>query len=192
MMGIFIFGNYLNTQNILSRLEYDLAVAEPLPDAPHPLPQLAPHLLDMLSIRQPAGELFHTTLDADLQQKLNTLAQRSGERLVLKGIQNLAIVVLNNHTFEVLAYIGNRPVLDFGADQGHAIDMIQRPRSTGSTLKPQLFADAIEQGLITPDSLLADAPVNYSGFTPQNYGHRNGFSGIGRTSLPLFGTELIL
>jgi hypothetical protein len=49
-----------------------------------------------------------------------------------------------------------------------------------------------QQGLITPDSLLADAPVNYSGFTPQNYGHRNGFSGIGRTSLPLFGTELIL
>ncbi|MFO1419529.1 MAG: hypothetical protein U1F59_00920 [Candidatus Competibacteraceae bacterium] len=94
--------------------------------------------------------------------------------------------------FEILAYIGNCPVLDFGADQGHAIDMIQRPRSTGSTLKPLLFADAIKQGLIAPDSLLADVPVNYSGFTPKNYGHCNGFSGIGHTSLPLFGTEWIL
>ncbi|MDG4594746.1 MAG: penicillin-binding protein 1C [Candidatus Contendobacter sp.] len=159
----------LYAQNILSKLEYDLAVAEPLPDAPHPLPQLAPHLLDTLAVRQPAGERFRTTLDAGLQEQLNTLAQRSGERLVLEGIQNLAVVVLNNRTFEVLAYIGNRPVLNFGADQGHAIDMIQRPRSTGSTLKPLLFADAIEQGLIVPDSLLADVPVNYSGFTPQNY-----------------------
>ena len=159
----------LYEQNILSRLEYDLAVAEPLPDAPHPLPQLAPHLLDTLAVRRPAGERFHTTLDAGLQQQLHTLAQRSGERLVLEGIQNLALVVLNNHTFEVLAYIGNRPVLNFGTHQGHAIDMIQRPRSTGSTLKPLLFADAIEQGLIVPDSLLADVPVNYSGFTPQNY-----------------------
>ncbi|MFO1424598.1 MAG: penicillin-binding protein 1C, partial [Candidatus Competibacteraceae bacterium] len=161
----------LYAQNILSKLEYDLAVAEPLPDAPHPLPQLAPHLLDTLAVRQPEGKRFRTTLDAGLQEQLNTLAQRSGERLVLEGIQNLAIVVLNNRTFEVLAYIGNRPVLNFGADQGHAIDMIQRPRSTGSTLKPLLFADAIEQGIIVPDSLLADVPVNYSGFTPQNYNH---------------------
>ena len=159
----------LYQQHILSKLEYDLAVAEPLPEAPQPLPQLAPHLLNTLAAQEPGGKRFRTTLDAGLQQQLDILAQRNGERLALEGIQNLAIVVLNNRTFETLAYVGNRPVADFGADQGHAIDMIQRPRSTGSTLKPFLFADAIEQGLIAPDSLLADAPVNYSGFTPQNY-----------------------
>lgn len=159
----------LYQQHVLSQLEYDLAVAEPLPEAPRPLPQLAPHLLDTLAAREPEAKRFRTTLDAGLQQQLNILAQRNGERLALEGIQNLAIVVLNTRTFEVLAYVGNRPVADFAADQGHAIDMIQRPRSTGSTLKPFLFADAIEQGLIVPDSLLADVPVNYGGFTPQNY-----------------------
>jgi penicillin-binding protein 1C len=159
----------LYEQNILGKLDYDLAVAEPLPEAPHLLPRLAPHLLDTLAAQFPDGQRFRTTLDAGLQQQLNTLAQRSGEQLALEGIQNLAILVLNNHTFEVIAYVGNRPVQDFGADQGHAIDMIQRPRSTGSTLKPLLFADAIEQGLIVPDSLLADVRANYSGFTPQNY-----------------------
>lgn len=159
----------LYEQNILSKLDYDLATAEPLPEAPHLLPRLAPHLLDTLAAQYPDGQRFRTTLDAGLQQQLNTLAQRSGEQLALEGIQNLAILVLNNHTFDVMAYVGNRPVQDSSADQGHAIDMIQRPRSTGSTLKPLLFADAIEQGLIVPNSLLADVPVNYSGFTPQNY-----------------------
>lgn len=159
----------LYRQNILSKLDYDLAVAEPLPDAPHLLPRLAPHLLDTLTAQYPDGQRFRTTLDAGLQQQLNALAGRSGEQLALEGIRNLAILVLDNHTFEAVAYIGNLPEQDLSANQGHAIDMIQRPRSTGSTLKPLLFADAIEQGLIVPDALLADVPVNYSGFTPQNY-----------------------
>lgn len=162
----------LYTQHILGKLDYELAVAEPLPAAPHPLPRLAPHLLDTLTAQHPGVQRFRTTLDASLQQQLNTLAQRTGEQLALEGIQNLAIVVLDNHTSDVMAYVGNRPAEDFSGDQGHAIDMIQRPRSTGSTLKPLLFADMLEQGLITPGSLVADTPVNYSGFTPQNYNRR--------------------
>ncbi len=159
----------LFTQNTLSKLDYELAIAEPLPDAPHNLPRLAPHLLDTLVSQYPNEQRFRTTLDAGLQQQLNTLAQRSGEQLALEGVQNLAIVVLDNRSFGVMAYVGNRPDGDFSAAQGHAIDMIQRPRSTGSTLKPFLFADMMEQGLIVPESLVADVPVNYSGFTPQNY-----------------------
>lgn len=158
-------------QNRLSELEYTLAIAEPLPEAPHPLPRLAPHLLDTLIAQYPDGQRFHTTLDAELQQQLNTLARRSGEQLALEGVQNLAILVLDNRSFGVMAYVGNRP-MNTWQEQGYAIDMIQRPRSSGSTLKPLLFADMIEQGLIVPDSLIADVPVNYSGFTPQNYNRR--------------------
>ncbi|HPQ96517.1 MAG TPA: penicillin-binding protein 1C [Thiolinea sp.] len=159
----------LRDQGTLGALDHELAVAEPLPEAPHPLPRLAPHLLDTLNRLYPQQQRFHSTLDVALQQQLNTLARRSGEQLALEGIQNLAILVLDNHTLGTLAYVGNRPDMDSMQDQGHAIDMIQRPRSTGSTLKPLLFADMIEQGLILPDSLVADVPVNYSGFTPQNY-----------------------
>lgn len=153
----------------LSKLDYELALAEPLPEAPHLLPRLAPHLLDTLALRYPQGERFRSTLDASLQQQLTTLAQRTGEQLALEGIQNLAILVLDNRSMETLAYIGNRPAMDYRSEQGHAIDLIQRARSTGSTLKPLLFADMLEQGLILPDSLIADVPVNYTGFTPQNF-----------------------
>ena len=153
----------------LSKLDYELALAESLPEAPHALPRLAPHLLDTLMQQYPTQQRFHVTLDANLQQQLVTLAQRVGEQLALEGVQNLAILVLDNHSFAVKAYIGNRPMNSFAPDRGHAIDMIQRPRSTGSTLKPLLFADMLEQGLITPDSLVADVPVNYTGFTPQNF-----------------------
>lgn len=153
----------------LSKLDYELALAEPLPEAPHLLPRLAPHLLDTLSVRYPQGERFRSTLDASLQQQLYTLAQRTGDQLALEGIQNLAIVVLDNHSLETLAYIGNRPDMDYRVELGHAIDMVQRPRSSGSTLKPLLFADMLEQGMILPDSLVADVPVNYTGFTPQNF-----------------------
>lgn len=154
---------------VLSKLDYELALAEPLPEAPHLLPRLAPHLLDTLAAGYPQGERFRTSLDATLQQQLTTLAQRTGEQLALEGIQNLAILVLDNRSMETLAYIGNRPDMDYRTGFGHAIDLIQRPRSTGSTLKPLLFADMLEQGLVLPDSLVADVPVNYTGFTPQNF-----------------------
>lgn len=155
--------------NALSKLDYELAVAEPLPEAPHLLPRLAPHLLDTLAASYPQGERFRSTIDANLQQQVYTLAQRTGDQLALEGIQNLAILVLDNHTLATLAYIGNRPDMDYRAELGHAIDMIQRPRSSGSTLKPLLFADLLENGLILPDSLIADVQVNYTGFTPQNF-----------------------
>jgi penicillin-binding protein 1C len=155
--------------NALSKLDYELAVAEPLPEAPHLLPRLAPHLLDTLAARYPEGERFRSTIDANLQQQLVILAQRTGDQLALEGIQNLAVVVIDNHTMDTLAYVGNRPDMNYQAQLGHAIDLVQRPRSSGSTLKPLLFADMLEQGLILPDSLVADVPVNYTGFTPQNF-----------------------
>ncbi|SKA87899.1 penicillin-binding protein 1C [Thiothrix eikelboomii] len=159
----------LYTVQVLSKLDYELAMAEPLPEAPHLLPRLAPHLLDTLAASYPQGERFQTTIDANLQQQLVTLAQRTGDQLALEGIQNLAILVLDNHSLATLAYIGNRPDRDYRAELGHAIDLIQRPRSSGSTLKPLLFADMLEQGMLLPDSLIADVPVNYTGFTPQNF-----------------------
>ncbi|MCB1621530.1 MAG: transglycosylase domain-containing protein, partial [Thiothrix sp.] len=76
----------LRDQGTLGALDHELAVAEPLPEAPHPLPRLAPHLLDTLNRLYPQQQRFHSTLDVALQQQLNTLARRSGEQLALEGI----------------------------------------------------------------------------------------------------------
>lgn len=67
---------------------------------------------------------------------------------------------------EVLAYVGN---LDAGADHAGAVDIVHARRSTGSVLKPFLYADMLQSGELLPDMLLADVPTRYDDFTPRNY-----------------------
>ena len=155
-------------QAVIPKLEYDLAILEPLPNKPKNLPRLSPHLLDTLIVQQPQQQRFHTTIDKILQQRINQVSEHHAQTLALTGVNNLAILVLDNLNFEVVAYVGNAPSKK--ADKfGQAIDLVHRPRSTGSTLKPFLFANMIEKGQILPETLIADTPVRYSGYRPKNY-----------------------
>ncbi len=158
----------LYQQKILSKLEYDLSILEPLPRKPKDLPRLTPHLLDTLISQYPQQQRFYTTIDSTFQQRINQVAEHHGETLALNNVHNLSILVIDNRSFEVLAYVGNAPSAR-AEKYGHAIDLIHRPRSTGSTLKPFLFARMIEQGQILPETLVADTPVRYSGYHPKNY-----------------------
>ena len=155
-------------QHQISKLDYQLAVAEPLPVKPQDLPRIAPHLLDTLAAGK-KQQRFETTLDYVLQEQFNQIARHHGQLLALKDIHNLAIMVIDNHSFKVKAYIGNTPVKNARQKHGQAIDLVQRPRSTGSTLKPFLFASMIEQGEIIPEMLIADAPIRYTGYQPKNF-----------------------
>ena len=155
-------------QHQISKLDYQLAVAEPLPVKPKDLPRMAPHLLDTLAAGK-KQQRFETTLDYVLQEQINQIASHHGQLLAPKDIHNLAILVIDNESFEVKAYIGNTPVKNALQKHGQAIDLIQRPRSTGSTLKPFLFANMIEQGEINPEMLIADAPIRYTGYQPKNF-----------------------
>ena len=162
----------LYEQKKITKLNYQLAIAEALPKKPKSLPRMAPHLLDTLSAKKQGRtndqQRFNTTIDYVLQQRLNQVAKHRGEILALKDIHNFAVLVIDNKTFETKAYIGNAPTGDT-TKNGQAIDMVHRPRSTGSTLKPFLFARMIEQGEILPETLVADASVRYTGYRPQNY-----------------------
>lgn len=155
--------------NKITKLDYQLAIVEPLPEKPKALPRLASHLLDTLIAKNNQQRRFLTTLDFNLQKHVKQLAKHHAEVLALKDIHNLAILVIDNQTFEVKAYIGNAPHSLKNARHGEAIDLIQRPRSTGSTLKPFLFASMLESGEITPETLVADTPVRYSGYRPKNF-----------------------
>ena len=158
----------LYQQKTLSKLEYDLAILEPLPVKPPSLPRLTPHLLDTLIGKYPQQQRFFTTINTTFQQRINQVALHHSETLALSDVHNLAILVIDNQSFEVLAYVGNARVNK--ADKyGQAIDLIHRPRSTGSTLKPFLFATMIQQGQILPETLIADTPVRYSGYQPKNF-----------------------
>ncbi len=157
----------LHQRGHLSALELELALHEPLPQQPRPMPRLAPHLLDTLCATRP-GHLFRTTLDPRLQQAADEVVRRHSRLLRQGGIHNAAAVVIDNRTFEVLAYVGNS---DLGADpeRGYAIDLVRRPRSTGSILKPLLFAAMLQQGEILPATLVPDIPTQIGGYMPENF-----------------------
>jgi penicillin-binding protein 1C len=160
----------LMQQDLMSKTELKLAMLEPLPDKPVPLPRVAPHLLDTLS-KKGKGKRLVTTLDAELQRKVTQTVQQHSRQLVLQGINNAAAIVIDHQDFSVRAYVGNS-ALHGPAEHGYAIDIIHRPRSTGSILKPFLFASMIQQSEILAKTLIVDLPTQYGGYIPENYDHR--------------------
>lgn len=152
----------------------DLAIAEPLPVQPLPLPQDAPHLLNYVASVSKEKKIFKTTIDYDLQKSLNEIANRHYQILSNNEIHNLAILVIDVATKNVLAYIGNAK--NAGFDHGQSVDIIQAPRSTGSILKPLLYALALQDGQILPKSLLIDIPTFLKDYRPENF--MNTYDGV--------------
>jgi penicillin-binding protein 1C len=157
----------LHDDKVISDIELKLALLEPLPQRPKALPHHAPHLLDSMMQADNSSRL-RTTLDAKLQNKVEQVTAQHASDLELQNIHNLAALVIDNETFEVLAYVGNSK---YGTQEelGHALDIVHRPRSTGSILKPLLFARMIQSGELLPDTLVADLPTQYAGYMPENY-----------------------
>ena len=158
----------LHVEGSLSALELELALHEPLPQRPSAMPRLAPHLLETLVKRYGNSRRFVTTLDAGLQRRVAAIVQQHGKQLQSHHIDNVAALVIDNRSFEVLAYVGNATASP-SDESGFAIDLIQRPRSSGSILKPFLFASMLDAGEITPAMLIADLPTQYGGYIPENY-----------------------
>lgn len=156
--------------NAIDRMAWSLAREEPLPEAPHALPKLAPHLLTTLKAQGWTGKRIPSTIDRTRQLRMTDLLARYASVLGANEVHNAALLVLDIPTGEVLAYVGNLP----SADMAHAgmVDIIQAPRSTGSLLKPFLFADMLQSGERMPDQLVADLPTSYEGFAPHNFDER--------------------
>ncbi|MBR3500552.1 MAG: penicillin-binding protein 1C, partial [Bacteroidales bacterium] len=139
------------------------ALAEPLPDAPYPLPNIARHLVDA----QPRGQRTMTTIDLPLQRQVEALTDRWSDDLDHSGAADLAAVVIDIRSGEVIAYVGNASASRLRP--GSEVDIARSPRSTGSILKPFLYCAALQDGVILPRTLLPDTPVNLGGFTPENF-----------------------
>ena len=149
--------------------ELTVALLEPLPVDPRALPQHAPHLLQTLATRDGGtGRRYSSTLDPFLQRLVSDGVGRHVHPLASRGVQHLAALVIDNRTFEVVAYVGNSK---WGAAEGtgYAIDLVHRPRSTGSILKPLLFARMLDAGEILPETLVPDVPSQFAGYAPENY-----------------------
>ncbi|MGB6008058.1 penicillin-binding protein 1C [Castellaniella sp.] len=140
-------------------------------------PGLAPHWARQLireGLASPGGEI-QSTLDADLQQLAVRSMRRHLRDLRGTGVTDAAVVVLDNRSGAVRAYVGSSGALSEAADVDHA----QALRQAGSTLKPFLYALALDEQRLTAASLLDDRPLDLDGgsglYIPDNYDHR--FSG---------------
>jgi len=158
----------LEENGVISADAARLAVLEPLPERPRELPRLAPHLLDTLIARHPRQYRIVSSIDDGLQQGAMDTVRFYSRQLGEQGIHNAAALVVDNRTFKVLAYVGNSQN-ENREDHGYAVDIIQRPRSTGSLLKPFLYAAMLQHGDILPTTLVPDVPTHYAGYTPKNY-----------------------
>lgn len=153
-------------KKIIDSSTYELAITEPLPDEPHPLPQIAPHLVSRF-YKERNGQYTRSTIDRGMQTHIEDLAERWSNEFNRSDIRNLAILVIDIPTNQVIAYCGN---VHFDRKQGgNQVDVIQAPRSTGSILKPFLYYAMLQEGSLLPDMLLPDIPININGFTPQNF-----------------------
>lgn len=157
----------LQAEGFIDQNSYQLAISEPIPQAPKAVPGLAKHLLHTAEKAGKSGSSIHTSIRPQLQERIASGMQRYADTWHSNSIFNAAVLVLNCKTGKVLAYHGNMP--DVPPGQGGDVDMIMASRSTGSTLKPLLFASMLHEGLILPSSLQADIPTQIAGYVPKNY-----------------------
>ncbi len=153
---------------VLDPLECELAREEPLPDKPWPLPEIAYHYLETLR-KQQGDHLYESSLDYALQQRAEAVIHRHHEVFATNEVFNLAALILDVHTGEPLAYVGNAG--HTSRSHGDNVDVIQAPRSSGSTLKPLLYAAMLDEGDLLPDMLVSDIPFHYKDFSPNNFNH---------------------
>lgn len=133
------------------------------------LPFLAPHYTDMLLARD-ADEHLLGTLDLEWQLALENIISRFVQEQRPQGVRNAAALLVDTRDVSVKAMVGSADYLD-AAIHGQVNGTMAR-RSPGSTIKPFLYALAIDQGVIHPLTMLRDAPSAYGSFQPENFDGR--------------------
>lgn len=151
----------------IDKTQLKLSKLETIPTSPKALPQQAYHLLQSQAEKQ-KGTRIESTIDANLQMRSEQLLDRFINEYVGNNINNGAILVVEIESGNVLAYVGNAS-FNSKSNKGLWNDMVLTPRSTGSVLKPFLYASMLNEGDILPNSLVEDVPTFFSGYVPKNY-----------------------
>ena len=135
------------------------------PDAP--VPREAPHLARRLFRQQPNNLGAHSTLDLQDQHIVEQGLAAGIEQRRSLGVTNACAILVHAPSREILAYVGSADFLNPGI-RGQ-VDGVKARRSPGSALKPFIYALAMQDGLIHPQSLVRDGRLAYADFTPENF-----------------------
>ena len=157
----------LYDNKVLDESTYKLSLQEELPEKAFAIPQYAPHLLARAESENGSGKIYFSTLNKNLQVQISAALNNHIQNLSANNIYNAGVIVLETETGKVLAYLGN----SYSATNEHDnyVDVIAAPRSTGSILKPFLFASMLNDSKILPNMLLEDIPTQMGSYAPKNF-----------------------
>jgi penicillin-binding protein 1C len=155
----------------MDSISCQLAKLETLPAKPKPLPRVSPHLLERvhkeLVLKDKSNGIIHSTIDINIQKQLNSILDRHYQVLKANEIYNAAALIIEVETGDVMAYAGN--ILATAKEHSPAVDIITAPRSSGSILKPFLYAAMLHDGEMCSQTIFPDIPSHFGGYTPKNY-----------------------
>jgi penicillin-binding protein 1C len=139
---------------------------EDLPTYLNKVPQDAYHLLSFASQSHPDQHLFKSTLDYEIQTRVQALIESESQFYKLDDIRNMAAVVIDIEQNKLISYVGNTKDK---AGRFSYVDIVQSPRSYGSLLKPLLYALSIDRAQCIPGEMIEDIPTVIGDFQPVNF-----------------------
>ena len=150
------------SEGVITQPDSDIARREGVPFARQPMPLSAPHLASRLKLRSHEARIV-TTIDASLQSAVERLAAQ--ETPYFGDGAALSIVVVDNRTRNVLAYLGG---VNYWSKTGQ-VDLAQRSRSPGSALKPFIYGLAFDNLFLHPATMMTDAPTMFGDYAPKDF-----------------------
>lgn len=162
---------------MLTDAEADRARNEAIALRPVVRPFGAPHFVQTIIAegRFGSGPTTETTLDADLQRDVEGLVQTQLSKLRARSADNAAVLVVDNATGDILAWVGSADFDDVSI--AGQVDMVRSPRQPGSTLKPFVYAHAFEGGM-RPTDIVPDVPTEFVEGASNVYAPRNFHGGF--------------
>lgn len=159
-------------EQVFTKKQIEDALTEPFNASRNTVPKLIPHLA--YKLKRKGSPVIQSAIDINTQLKTEKIVSDYSKSLRAKNTRNASVVIIDNATHNVITFIGSADFKDT-VDAGQ-VDGATAVRQPGSTLKPLLYGMCIDEGLLTPKSVITDVNVNYDGYTPENYDKKfNGF-----------------
>jgi len=160
--------------NKIDKENYETSLNEPISNTEYRFKIVAPHLTQKIKSSRPKNKIINTTIDFKIQSYVEQLTRQYISYQKRQGIKNASIVIAETKTGKIKAYIGSQYFFDLEG-QGQ-VDGVQASRSSGSILKPFLYALSMDEGIIIPQTLIKDVPSYFDAFAPNNADEK--FNGI--------------
>ena len=164
----------LRQAGFIDQESFELAKLEPLPSRTIPFPFIAPHLTEALHRKVVSNKIIRTTIKKEIQRQAAETVREQLENLRHLGIRNGAALIAETKSGKVRAYVGSQDF--FATGSNGQVDGVKAARSSGSILKPFLYALAMDDGLILPQTVIRDVPTYFGSYSPTNADQK--FSGL--------------